>query len=430
MESTPLLPEPAVKRGKLFYGWYIVAAAALSNAAVGGIMVYGVTAMVDPIYAAFGWSYAVISLAMTLRGVENGVLNPVIGFLADRISARKLMFWGTLLACGGLFMLSRVSNLAMFYGAFVIITLGTSLTSHLVPLTVIMRWFRANAGKASAWFSIGIGLGAFTVPIVTLAIDAVGWQTALAMLAGIILVVALPLVFVMRDRPEDYGLLPDGALPPDEITQPGDEPAKEIAPEWYLNVRQAVRTRAFWQIGFAAMFWISGFSAFVLYVMPYLEYVGVPRTMASLVAMAVPVVSLPSRILMGWLADRFPKKNVVAMAIALIGSGLLLFGGVSADSTALLVICVIVLGIGLGGMTPLGAPLNREYFGTKHFGAIYGLGGVFFTIGSVVTPPLVGLFYDRSGGYGDTWWLLGGLALIGAVIMFAMPRAYHKKPGQ
>ena len=78
MESTTLPPQYPPKRGKLFYGWYIVIAAALSNAAVGGIMVYGVTAMVDPIYAAFGWSYAVISLAMTLRGVENGVLNPVI----------------------------------------------------------------------------------------------------------------------------------------------------------------------------------------------------------------------------------------------------------------------------------------------------------------------------------------------------------------
>jgi len=427
MELTPRLPNQPAKRGKLFYGWYIVIAAALSNAAVGGIMVYGVTAMVDPIYAAFGWTYAQISLAMTLRGVENGVLNPVVGFLADRVSGRKLMFCGTVLACGGLFMLSRVSSLAMFYGAFVIITLGTSLTSHLVPLTVIMRWFRTNAAKASAWFSIGIGLGAFTVPIVAFAIDAVGWQTALAMLAGIILVLALPLVFVIRDRPEDSGLLPDGASPPDETTQPAAEPVKEVAPEPYLSVRQAVRTRAFWQIGFAAMFWIAGFASFVLYVMPYLEYVGVPRTMASLVAMAVPAVSLPSRILMGWLADRFPTKNVIAVAIALIGSGLLLFGGVSADTTALLVICVIVLGIGLGGMTPLGAPLNREYFGTKHFGAIYGLGGVFFTLGSIATPPLVGLFYDRTGGYGDTWWLLGALALVGALVMFTLPRPNLKK---
>jgi sugar phosphate permease len=426
MEPTPPLPDQYAKRGKIFYGWYIVIAAALSNAAVGGIMVYGVTAMVDPIYAAFGWTYAQISLAITLRGVENGVLNPVVGFLADRFSGRKLMFAGTVLACGGLFMLSRVSNLAMFYGAFIIITLGTSLTSHLVPLTVIMRWFRANAAKASAWFSIGIGLGAFTVPIVTLAIDAVGWQTALAMLAGIILVIALPLVFVMRDRPEDYGMLPDGRQP-DAVPQPAGEPVTEVVPERYLSVGQAVRTRAFWQIGFAAMFWIAGFASFVLWVMPYLEYIGVPRTVASLVAMAVPAVSLPARILMGWLADRYPTKNVIAVAIALIGSGLLLFGVVKADSTALLVICVIVLGVGLGGMTPLGAPLNREYFGTKHFGAIYGLGGVFFTLGSVVTPPLVGLFYDRTGGYGDTWLLLGGLALVGALVMFALPRPYLGK---
>lgn len=400
----------------MYYGWYIVIAAALTNAVMGGLIVYAITSMVNPIVAAFGWSYTLVSIVSVVRGIESGALNPVAGFLVDRISARKLMFSGTLLASGGLLMLSRATNLGMFYGSFLLITMGTTITLNVVPTTVIIRWFRHKVGKATSIFAIGIGLGGFMVPLTTLMIDNLGWQQAIMILAGVTLVIGAPLSLVFRDRPEDYGLLPDGGPvkpSPSTIRQP--EPPS-------LTLKQALRTRAFWQFGMAATCYVAGISGYVWYVMPYLEASGVTRQTASIIAMLVPAGSIPARLLMGWLADRYPKRKVTAMAVSICGVGLLLFAGISLNPTVFIVLYVIVLAIGISGLTPLPPTVAREYFGTRHFGAIFGMMGIFFTAGTVSTPLIIGAVLDRTGGFGIVWWVLGGLALVGAVVVYYLPK--------
>jgi len=400
----------------LYYGWYIVIAAALTNAVMGGLIVYAVTAMVNPIVAAFGWSYTLVSVVSVVRGIESGALNPVAGFLVDRISARKLMFSGTLLASGGLALLSRADNLGMFYGGFVLITMGTTVTLNVVPTTVIVRWFRYKVGKATSIFAIGIGLGGFMVPLTTLMIDNLGWQQAIMILAGVSLAVGAPLSLVFRDRPQDHGLLPDGGP---VKTAPGRTPQPETPS---LTLRQAMRTRVFWQFGIATTCYVAGISGYVWYVMPYLEASGVTRQMASIVAMLVPGCSVPARLLMGWLADRYPKRKVAALAISISGLGLLCFAAVSLNPAVFLVVFVIVLAVGISGLTPLPPTVVREYFGTRHFGTVFGLLGIFFTIGTVSTPLIIGLVLDRTGGFGVVWWVLGGMAIVGAVIMYHLPK--------
>ncbi len=348
-----------------------------------------------------------------LRGVEAGVLNPIAGFLVDRIPARRLMLLGVLLSSGGLLLLGSARNLGMFYGSFVIITLGTTLTINVVPATVIVRWFRRQVGRAASLFAVGMGLGGLMVPVTTMMIERFGWQTAIQILAGVCLLVGIPLVLVFRDHPADMGLLPDGQPPTD--TTPVLEPPS-------LTVAQALHRRAFWQSGVAIMCFVAGIAAYVMYAMPYLETNGVSRQMASVIAMAVPLASLPARIGLGWLADRYSKKNVTAMAIALSGLGLLLFASISYNPPVLIVLYVIVLATGMGGLTPLPPPLMREHFGTRRFGSIFGLSGIFITVGAVSAPLLVGMTVDRIGGYGVSWWALGALAFVGAAVMYTMPR--------
>ncbi len=109
------------KRSKVFYGWYIVGASLLITLYTGGVVHFGFTAVFEPIAEEFGWSYATISLASSLRGFEMGLLAPVAGFLVDRWGPRKLIFGGSILICLGFWLLSRVSSLAMFYRAFALI---------------------------------------------------------------------------------------------------------------------------------------------------------------------------------------------------------------------------------------------------------------------------------------------------------------------
>jgi MFS family permease len=404
----------------LFYGWYIVAAGAILCAFTGGITFYALTALVNPIVETFGWSYAVISLAMTLRGVEMGLLNPVAGFLVDRWPARKMIFSGMLCTGLGLVLLSQTANLGMYFGAFFLIALGGSLAVYIAPMTVVARWFHYNLGKASSLVMLGIGVGGLLVPVVTAIIEAVGWRNCILIMAGVILVTGLPLAFVFRDRPSDYGLLPDGRPQSKKEAASGPRP-EDIG----LTLTEAMRTRTFWQIGLALSLQVMGFSAVVLHVMPFLEDLSVKRETASLMAMLIPLASVPARLAYGWFADRFRPAYVSAVSMILTGIAMLLFANFSGGSLPLLFAAVILFGIGIGGFTPLIPVILRGYYGLRRFGTIYGMSSAFSTVGTVVAPWLAGRAFDVQGSYHQIWLIFGICSFGGAVLMLSLRRKTH-----
>jgi len=403
----------------LFYGWYIVAAGAILCAFTGGITFYALTALVNPIVETFGWSYAVISLAMTLRGVEMGLLNPVAGFLVDRWPARRMVFGGMICTGLGLVLLSQTANLGMYFGAFFLIALGGSLAVYVAPMTVVARWFHYNLGKASSLVMLGIGVGGLLVPVVTVIIEAVGWRNCILIMAAVVLVTGLPLAFVFRDRPSDYGLLPDGR-PQGEKEAAGPRP-EDIG----LTLSETMHTRTFWLIGLALSLQVLGFSAVVLHVMPFLENLAVKRETASLMAMLIPLVSVPARLAYGWLADRFRPTYVSAASMILTGIGLLLFASFAGDNLPLLFGAVIIFGIGIGGFTPLIPVILRGYYGLRRFGSIYGMSSAFSTVGTVVAPFLAGRAFDVQGSYHQIWLIFGIFSFGGAALMLTMRRRTH-----
>ena len=125
------------KRSKVFYGWYIVGACLLISVYTAGVVFFGFTAVFEPIAEEFGWSYAQISLAASLRGLEIGLLAPLMGLLVDRWGPRRLIFGGSILVCAGFLILSHVSTLTMFYGAFALIAIGMSTCTQTVLMTAV-----------------------------------------------------------------------------------------------------------------------------------------------------------------------------------------------------------------------------------------------------------------------------------------------------
>jgi len=132
----------------IFYGWWIILACFLISSYVGGAVVYGFSAFFEPIVEEFGWSHTQVSIAFSLRGLEMGILAPLTGFLVDRFGSRKLTLSGTLIVGFALILLSLTKSLFMFYGAFVLLVLGTSGCTTTVLITAAAHWFRRNAGKA------------------------------------------------------------------------------------------------------------------------------------------------------------------------------------------------------------------------------------------------------------------------------------------
>ncbi len=162
---------------KLFYGWYIVIAGLVLAGFNAAIFVYGWTAFLNPIVATFGWSMTQLSLASSLRSLETGLFNPVWGVMVDRWSPRKLMLFGVIVTALGTFCLSQTRNLAMYYGGFLIVGLGSSLITSVLPVTLISRWFKRDIGKANGLFYMGVAIGGVLVPVVVKLIDKLGWQT-------------------------------------------------------------------------------------------------------------------------------------------------------------------------------------------------------------------------------------------------------------
>ena len=409
---------------RIFFGWYIVAAGLLLMVYNSGALVYGFTAFIDPLALAYGWSYAQISLATSIRGMEVGALNPLLGFIVDRWHARILVPIGVVIWGLGLFLLGRADTLPLFYGSFLVIGLGSSLGAQLVPTVVVARWFKKDIGKANGVMAMGMGIGGALIPIIIKMIDMYGIQGALTILAAGACILGLPLSLLFRNRPEDHGMFPDGKIP--EVAESG---RTLQMPESSIGLRQALKMRAFWQIGIFFLIQVAIMLAMQTHVMPYLENLGVERTTAGVVAMALPLVSLGARIPFGWLADIFPKKYVVAVSLGLKALGLFLFwfiGLTGTVSLGMVIFFIIAFGLGSGGMTPLRAPIIREYFGIGRFGTILGFMSIFSTIGLALGPLAAGWVFDSSGTYVPIWLTLGLVAVFGVFLMLVLPQVSER----
>ncbi|MFH1032484.1 MAG: MFS transporter [Chloroflexota bacterium] len=401
---------------KLFYGWYIVAVCFLLMVYYGAIFIYGFTAFVNPIVATFGWSMAQLSLASSLRSLETGAFNPVWGTVADRYSPRKLMLFSIIVTALGVVCLSQTKNLLMYYVGFLIMGLGSSLLTAILPNTLIARWFRKDIGKATGVFYTSGGIAGMLVPAVTIILDRLGWQTTLLYIAIGFLVLGIPLSFVIRSRPEDYGLSPDGK------TQLAGSLKSARPYDFGTGIKEALKTRAFWHINLAILFQSSTMSILIFYMMPYLSSLGSDRATASMVVMLYTLVSIAGRLALGTLSDTLKKSYLVAFTVVMMGTGLFIFWLVGADSPFwLMLLFAITYGLGLGGALVTRPPILAEYFGVKKFGTIFGLSSIFTTIGGVVAAPAAGWVIDTYHTYKPVWLALIGFAVIALISMLTIP---------
>jgi len=407
------------ERSRVFYGWYIVGASVFILLYTGGVVHFGFTAVFEPIAEEFQWSYAQISLASSLRGLEMGLLAPLVGFLVDRWGPRKLTFAGSILVCMGFLVLSQVSSLAMFYGAFALLATGMSLCGGTVLLTAVANWFRRKAGIAMGIVASGFGLGGLLVPVVTKLIDVLEWRKAMLTVGLGMLVTVLPLSFLMRHKPEQYGYQPDGEAS-NNVESTGIQNLT-IDTEINITAKQALRNRAFWHLAFASLCHAFVIGAVITHMMPYLSSLGIARSTSSLVALILPVTSIIGRLGSGWLGDRLGRKLVFTVSFVLMTAGVFLFGYVDIGRMWLLVPFIITLSLGWGGSVTTRITLLREYFGRGSFGIIFGFTSGIMMLGHVTGAPLAGWVFDIWGSYQGAWLGYGALTLVGAILVLTIP---------
>lgn len=385
-----------LNRFGIFYGWWIVFAAASIVFLSAGTFFYGFSLLVGPLTEEFGWSRASISIGFSLRTELGGIAAPVVGFAVDRMGVRRITLVGVVIVAVGLVMMSRMESLLFFYLAVIVIAIGMSGTGGATASAVISHWFRRQRGRALGFMTLGGGAGGLFAIIFAWLVSEFGWRDALVIIAVMDLVLCLPLALSIRNRPGDIGLEADGGA--GDLPAPGSDAPRVVTEAPEITTAQALRSSMFWRM--ALVFGLSNFAttAVIVHQVPFLEeQVGFSETAAAASITVMIAISIIGRLGFGGAADRFSATVVMAVGLGFTATGLLMFSVITEPWQA--VFPLFFFGIGFGSAIPLRSVLQAEHFGLRAFGAIQGMIMTVTTFLAFVGPVMAGFMYDATESY-------------------------------
>ena len=407
------------KSGGIFYGWWIVGVGVFLLTLQSLSVFRGMGVMLVVLQKEFSWTRTQISLGTLFGRVEGAALGPIEGYLVDRIGARRMILIGFAIMAVGFFLFSFIQNIWQFYAVFIVITLGSGLGGWLAIMSVINSWFKRKRSIAMAGAMSGINIAGFFLPIYAITMQSDFRMTAVV-LGGILLVVVVPAVKIIRNSPEEMGLLVDGISSSkdqdtnvetnsstDIIIQSSDEPE--------FTVVQAIRTPVFWILTVAHISSTISIATLSLHLTPRLTDMGLSLTTASSIETIYSVVALPSLFISGWLGDKVSKKYLITLFLVLQGISTCVLAFASGLQFAILF--AILYGIAFGGRIPLMTSIRGEYFGRKAFATIMGWSMLPNGILMAIAPVWAGWMFDSYGSYTIPFVTYATLSIIGSVIM-------------
>lgn len=410
-----------VRLPRIFYGWWIVAAGTFTQFLTGGLYYYGFSTLVLPLEQEFGWSRAAVSGVVSLSRLEGGLTGPVGGYLVDRYGPRLVVLISVILMGLGFIALSQVQSLIVFYAIYIMfVAMGASTGIAMAMPTAVANWFIRKRSRAMGILYAGVGLGGAAVPVLALLISAYGWRTALILIGVLVIAVFVPLSLVFRQRPEQYGMSPDGESPATSATTVAPDEKKSKDAEIDFTPGQALRTPSFWLISIAFAMRTTASHGVPLHLMPHLQGQGFSTEAAALALGALGVVSVTGRLGFSWLGDFWEKRLVLFGSTMLMSVGLLFLNLPATWTTVALFL--LIYAPGYGGAPPLTRAIFGEYYGRKHYGTISGYFALIIIAGTVGGPLFAGYMYDTSKSYTIAFYAFAVANTLGAGLIFLAKR--------
>jgi MFS family permease len=377
--------------------------------AIVGLALYGLPFFYDHMVREFGWSRAQVTSGNALSKL---IVGPVFGFFAgwivDRFGPRRLMLVGVVMAGVALVGLGNMNALWMFYFFYLLNALGYVCAGPLPNQVLLSRWFDKSRGKAMGFAYLGIGIGAVVAfQISPTLIRYFGWRYALSALGVLIVLIAFPFAFFVRESPTATSYKSSGPVTTEPIG-------------WVLSKPR------FYLLMIGSMCSIGAVGGtnqhLKLLLATDLQF---SEQQAANVASIVLVSSLVGRVVMGWLADHLAKKYVMLLIylIVAVGISLLFFTSIP----GVIYLFAIVFGIGLGGDYMIIPLMAGEMFGVKVLGRLMGIVLTADGVAEALIPMLVGDLRDRTASYNLSFMVLVGLAVVGAIAVSLLPK---KAPAQ
>ena len=401
----------AVSHPRVFYGWFVVAAA-FAVTLIGFGSAYTFSAFIASLQREFGASRGSVSLVFSLAGFLYFGFGAISGPLADRWGSRRLAVAGMILLGAGLVLAGLARSLDEVYAAY---SLGIGLgvgCSYVPAVATVQRWFARRRGFASGVAVSGIGVGTLVMPpLAALLIGALGWRDAYVTLGVLAAAVGGGLALLLDDDPRGRSLLPDG--------DPQPAAALATAPAG-ASVREAIRSPRFAMLYAACL--ACSFAAFVPFVhlVPSAMDRGVPRDAAVLLLSVIGVGSA-ARFFLGGIADRLGSRRALIAVFA--GMALTLLIWAFARTVWSLAIFALVYGVCYGGWSAVLPAVVMDEFGGRNVSGIIGVLYTSAAFGTLIGPSAAGFAFDVSHSY--TVPILAGVAanVAAAAIVAAMPRS-------
>ncbi|WP_326445895.1 MFS transporter [Edaphobacter sp.] len=397
--------------GGIFYGWWIVAAAFINLFFTTGMVFYGFPVFYPSFVAALGFTRAQVTqgflIGFLVAGIPFGLL---AGAIIDRIGARRVILVGTGFVGVPLVLMGSITRLWQYESLCILIVLGYTLAGPIANQVLVTQWFRAYRGRAMGYAYLGLGLGGVVAPAsANILIRAFGWRHAFEFAGILTLLVLFPVgIFIVRSTPADLGLLPDGVTPLEEVKT--DEQSTGI---W-----TAIRARDFWLLLIGATLVIGAINAVIQHLIFFLMDKGYSRLEAARFLSALLASSLGGRVLVGYIVDRFQKKNTMALFYLLIGCSIpILF---LAHRPLAAWTFTVIFGFAVGADYMLIPLVTAERFGTASLGKLLAILIMGYSVGQWVAPWLAGRFFDAYHNYHLAWLVVTAAGIVGAASIYAV----------
>ena len=434
MSTTDVTNPKKIKSGKIFYGWWIVAFSCVINAFGVGTFFYGFSTFFNPMVAEFGWSRTMMSGVFSLSRLEGGIEGPIVGWLIDRIGAKRVLLVGVSLTGLGFILLSQVNSILSLYLIFgLVLSLGFNLGYIHATTASVSKWFINKRSRAISILVVGNGVGgALFVPLIAWLIVAYGWRTAAIIIGVVTLLVPVPLSLFIKSTPEEVGLRPDGEPKKSPITRPEPlesavetiDEAVDDADEVNMTVREALRTRAFWTYIGSMMLRNCILGSLVVHQIPHLVDIGIPYQTAAGILGSMILLSIPGRLLIGSLGDWIDKRILLFFLCLLQGVAILIL--THATTIFLVYLFVACFGLGYGGMISLSISLRADLFGRKNYATISGISAALVTVSSVLSPIFAGYIYDVTQAYNIAFYTFTVAIVLSGFMFLSIPKTGPK----
>lgn len=390
------------QRPRIYYGWWMVAVTSVMSFFASGIFFRGFGVLVLPIRDQLGITQAQTNLVFSIARAEGGLEGPAAGWLIDKFGNRKVLVPSLVVAMAGYiimaFWMPTFWAFALVYLGLV--SLGNSMAFQHACFAGLNQWFQRRRALAISILAAVASLGGLAlIPTMNLLIDRAGLQWGLIASGAFYAVVLLPLCFWFRNRPEDLGLLPDGAAR--RPTARGAGPALSRETRDY-TVREALRTQAYWLLLIGAGLRQTATLGILVSLFPILvEDKGMSAQMAANLIGAMSAINFVSRLVMGYLGDRVSKKAIMFFSLSVEGLGyfaLWLGDWQTAVGIALVLGFILCEGMMDGAGVIVWAALG-EYFGRSRFATLRGYITFAYAWALVASPVYAGWVGDRFGNY-------------------------------